>query len=80
MNELKKLRINAGLSQVMVADELGYGSAQFVSNWERGLSIPPKDAIKTLAKVYCVSRVQIAVIMMNHDILKVKKSYERFMR
>ena len=37
----RDMRKKAGLSQLEVSKRLGYGSAQFVSNWERGLASPP---------------------------------------
>lgn len=42
---LKQAREKSGLSQSELAKKLGYTSAQFVSNWERGVcTIPPKKA------------------------------------
>lgn len=37
-------RTFSGYTQLEVATKLGYLSAQFVSNWERGISIPPNKA------------------------------------
>jgi transcriptional regulator with XRE-family HTH domain len=51
-NELKILRENQKLTQGEVAEFLGYSTAQFVSNWERGVSTPPMGILKTLAKKY----------------------------
>lgn len=52
---LKEKRTQAGLSQKDVADKLGYSSAQFISNWERGLSSPPMHTLKKLADMYNVN-------------------------
>lgn len=49
---LRLLRSNARLSQGDVAKAMGYTSAQFVSNWERGLSVPPASAFEQLAKIF----------------------------
>lgn len=49
---LKQKRTQAGLSQRDVADKLGYSTPQFISNWERGASIPPMNAICILASLY----------------------------
>lgn len=49
---LKSLREEAELSQKEVADCLGYASAQFVSNWERGTTLPPNEAIIGLAELF----------------------------
>ncbi len=51
---LKESREKSGLTQGQVAKALGYSTAQFVSNWERGLSYPPIKALRTLAKMYKV--------------------------
>ena len=48
---LRESRIKAGLSQKDVADRLGYSTAQFISNWERGLSSPPVDTLKRLTEI-----------------------------
>lgn len=48
----KEMRKKAGLSQVDVAQKLGYSSAQFVSNWERGLAAPPLEKLSTIIKIY----------------------------
>lgn len=52
---LKEKRNHVGLSQKDVADKLGYSSAQFISNWERGLSSPPMHTLKKLAEMYNVN-------------------------
>lgn len=49
---LRKLRTQAGLSQVDVSTKLGYRSNQFVSNWERGLSYPPMRSLFVLSNLY----------------------------
>ena len=51
---LQKLRLDAGLQQTDVAKALGYKTSQFVSNWERGASMPPIKALRTLADLYQV--------------------------
>lgn len=54
-SELARLRKESGLSQRDVADELGYSSPLFVSNWERGISAPPIKEFRKLAHMYSVS-------------------------
>jgi transcriptional regulator with XRE-family HTH domain len=49
---LKKKRMASGLTQIEVSKKLGYSSAQFVSNWERGLSSPPVKTLARLIKLY----------------------------
>lgn len=51
---LKSLRERANLSQKTVSEKLGYSTPQFISNWERGISLPPVPAIEALANLYQV--------------------------
>jgi transcriptional regulator with XRE-family HTH domain len=51
----KKARESSGLSQRCLANRLGYGSPQMVSNWERGLCGVPKEAARDLCKVLDIS-------------------------
>lgn len=48
---LAAAREAAGLTQKDVATKLGYVSAQFISNAERGLCKVPKDKFKKLSKM-----------------------------
>jgi transcriptional regulator with XRE-family HTH domain len=52
---LKTNRVKAGLTQRDVADKLGYATPQFISNWERGISMPPIKALKRLGEMYLIS-------------------------
>lgn len=54
-NYLKEARIKAGLTQSDVSEALGYTTPQFISNWERGVSQPPIDVLKKIARLYKVS-------------------------
>lgn len=49
---LQKSRTKAGLTQREVSLDLGYSSAQFISNFERGISAPPLKKLKQLTKAY----------------------------
>jgi transcriptional regulator with XRE-family HTH domain len=61
---LKKKRVDAGLSQRAVGVRLGYGSAQFISNIERGeASIPPK-VVRKLIPLLKISERDIMRVMM----------------
>lgn len=51
---LKEMREKAGLTQMQVAEALGYSSAQFISNWEAGKARPPLKTLPRLAKMYGV--------------------------
>lgn len=49
---LKLIRGQSNLGQKDVALRLGYSTSQFISNWERGLSRPPIEALPILAELY----------------------------
>jgi len=49
---LAEKRQAAGLTQREVADALGYSSAQFISNFERGIATPPLPKLKLLLGMY----------------------------
>lgn len=46
----KNERIKSGKSQIDASVKMKYASPQFVSNWERGVALPPVEDLKTLAK------------------------------
>lgn len=56
---LKAARINSGITQLEIAKKLGYSSPQFVSNWERGESLPPMDHFPKLANLLGISSKEL---------------------
>jgi len=52
---LKKARMDAGLTQKELSRILGYGTSQFISNWERGISAPSFETYVQLAEVLKIS-------------------------
>ena len=52
---LQKGREKAGLTQKQVADDLDYSTAQFISNFERGIAIPPLRKLKAILEMYSLS-------------------------
>ena len=69
---LKQAREKAEISQRQVADELGYQSAQFISNWERGISTPPMKTLKHLGELYRVSAEDLYEIMVEDTLRRVE--------
>ncbi|MDE7209331.1 MAG: helix-turn-helix domain-containing protein [Clostridia bacterium] len=51
---LKRLRIDAGITQAQLSKELSIGQAT-ISQWESGASKPTADALIALSKYYGVS-------------------------
>ena len=52
---LQKGREKAGLTQKQVADTLEYSTAQFISNFERGIAVPPLSKLRTIIEMYSLS-------------------------
>lgn len=48
---IKTKRIQKGITQRELADELGYTSSQFISNWTRGVSKPPMFQLKKICEL-----------------------------
>lgn len=46
---LRASREDRGVTQEELALRLGYSTAQYVSNWERGVSLPPMDQLPKIA-------------------------------
>lgn len=52
LNKLvKTARTKRGLTQAQVAKSLGFGSPQFVSNWERNAATPGRTHFRKLARI-----------------------------
>ncbi len=74
---LKDSRIQAGLTQGKVADVLEYSTPQFISNWERGISHPPIDILKKLARLYNISDEELYSVIEEVTIEEIKKDLRR---
>jgi transcriptional regulator with XRE-family HTH domain len=48
---LHRARVKRGLTQADVARHLGYTTAQFVSNIERGIALPPDNSLLPLGRL-----------------------------
>lgn len=69
---LKEKRTQSGLSQKDVATKLGYSTSQFISNWERGISQPPINILRTLADMYHVSAEQMFNVLLEETMAQVQ--------
>lgn len=76
-NFLKEARVKSGLTQNKVAEILGYTTPQFISNWERGVSHPPTDLLKRIARLYSVSDEELYKIIEEVTIEEVKNNLRR---
>ena len=58
---IKRLRINAGLSVRDLQALLGFGSPQAIYRWQRGASQPTLDNLVILAAVFSVTIDEIII-------------------
>jgi transcriptional regulator with XRE-family HTH domain len=64
---LRGWREKAKMSQGDVAKKLQYSSPQFISNWERGLSLPPIEVLPKLLNLYSLSPVEITDVFFKYQ-------------
>ena len=51
---LTSARVARSMTQSSVAKKLGYLTAQYVSNWERGYCLPPKGKLREISRIYAI--------------------------
>ncbi|KYG70809.1 helix-turn-helix domain-containing protein [Bdellovibrio bacteriovorus] len=71
---LKKSREARNLSQGDVSTHLGYNTPQFISNWERGLSLPPVTTLKSLAKLYKINADELFQMILEEHLEQTAES------
>lgn len=64
---LRERRIKAGLTQMDVASQLEYSTAQFISNWERGISMPPLDTLPKLSGLLKIAPKDIIGVIVSYQ-------------
>lgn len=74
---LKEKRTASGLSQIEVAEKLGYSTSQFVSNWERGVASPPIKTLRRLATMYKIPVDEIYNLILRITLQKAERDLER---
>lgn len=72
---LRAHRVKAGLTQLDVANHLQYTTAQFISNWERGISMPPMDTLPRLATLLRIAPRDLIEVINDYQeqVLKLQK-------
>jgi transcriptional regulator with XRE-family HTH domain len=71
---LKEKRLAVGLTQFEVASYLGYTSAQFISNMERGCCFPPNKVLRGMIKLYKIPVDELLEFLVEIDTLKWRKA------
>ena len=74
---LQDARMRAGLSQKDVADDLGYQRAQYVSNWERGLTTPPGRTLRRLADLYQIPAEELYDVILEFMLKQTRVDLEK---
>lgn len=62
---LSRGRKEKALSQKEVAEAMGYTTAQFISNIERGSSVTPLHLLARLIRLYGLNAQQVVAMMMD---------------
>jgi len=62
---LREKREHKGLTQAQVALQLGYGSPQFISNIERGVSRVPVKSLKYFIDLYGLQTDEVIEILLD---------------
>lgn len=74
---LKDARAEAGYTQKQIADKFGYDSAQFVSNWERGVSSPPLKTLKKLAALYHIDATVLFETVLDQELRSARQKVHK---
>jgi len=73
---LREKREHKGLTQAQVAIQLGYGSPQFISNIERGVSRVPIKSLKYFIDLYGLATNEVIEILLDEKRSQLKKVLE----
>lgn len=63
----RQARQKAGLSQGEIARLLSYKTSQFVSNWERGISLPPLNCLQVVSTACSVSFESVLDVVFDYQ-------------
>lgn len=63
---LRRLRKLRNMNQRELAEALGYPNPQFVSNWERGVALPPLSRIPAIAQALGVDPKRLVNAVMQY--------------
>jgi transcriptional regulator with XRE-family HTH domain len=71
---LRQKRELKGFTQAQVAIKLGFGSPQFISNIERGVSRVPLKSLRAFIELYEIPKEEIIEILMDEKRAHLKKT------
>lgn len=70
---LKRKRIEAELAQIDVAHKLGYTTAQYISNFERGVCQPSMKILSRLAELYKLDMGEFFDVVLEQQKLEISR-------
>jgi transcriptional regulator with XRE-family HTH domain len=73
---LREKREQKGLTQAQVALQLGYGSPQFISNIERGVSRVPVKSLRYFIQLYGLGINEVIELILDEKRDQLKKVLE----
>lgn len=73
---LKTARINANVTQKQLAKSLGWGTAQYVSNFERGLSTPPVKDIPKICSIINLDTKIVYRLLCDVQVERIQKKFK----
>lgn len=74
---LRDARLKAGLSQGDISNALGYTSAQFISNWERGLSSPPLDRLYEIVQLLKIDSEELIELLLEEQENLIRQQFKK---
>jgi transcriptional regulator with XRE-family HTH domain len=74
---LSDAREKAGLTQKQVADHFQYKTAQFISEWERGVRSPPGSVLREIVDLYGISLHRFYDVIMDEQIRALEKELKK---
>ena len=75
---LKSNREQANLTQAEVSKRLGYTSAQFISNIERGVSVVPLGTLARMVRLYKANAEKTAQILLESQEKMLTEKLKKF--
>lgn len=75
-NLLQQSRLDAGVSQKDLSLLCGWSTPQYVSNFERGLSLPPMQVVELICEAIKLDPKIVYQLMHDSQIEKINKKYK----
>lgn len=74
---IREFRLRKQMSQIDLANKLGYASAQFISLFERGISKIPHETLGQLISILGVPEKKVTGILVNAFEMDLKEKINR---